>query len=108
MVQLQADKKEIEAAGLQIVAVSYDDPKVLADFAAAKGVQFPLLSDADSKTIEAYGVLNKEAEGKAKGIPYPGTFVIDKNGVVRAKLFKEGHKERHTTAELIEAAKAVK
>ncbi len=108
MVQLQADKKEIESAGLQIVAVSYDDPKVLAEFADAKGVQFPLLSDADSKTIEAYGILNKEAEGKAKGIPYPGTFVIDKSGVVRAKLFKDGPKERHSTAELIEAAKVVK
>ena len=108
MVQLQADKKEIETAGLQIVAVSYDDPKALADFAGAKGIQFPLLSDAKSKTIEAYGILNKEAEGRAEGIPYPGTFVIDKGGVVRAKLFKEGFKHRHSAAELIEAAKAVK
>lgn len=108
MVQLQADKKEIETAGLQIVAVGYDDPKVLAAFAGAKGIQFPLLSDANSKTIEAYGILNKEAGGRAEGIPYPGTFVIDKGGVVRAKLFKAGFKERHTTADLIEAAKAVK
>ncbi len=106
--QLQADKKDIETAGLQIVAVSYDDPKVLAAFADARGIQFPLLSDPDSKTIEAYGILNKEATGKAKGIPYPGTFVIDKEGVVRAKLFKDGFKDRAASAELIEAAKAVK
>jgi peroxiredoxin len=108
LVQLQADKKDIDAAGLQLVAVSYDDAKVLAAFADAKGIQFPLLSDPGSKTIEAYGILNTEAKGPAKGVPYPGTFVIDKDGVVRAKLFKDGYKERCTTAELIEAAKAAK
>jgi peroxiredoxin len=108
LVQLQTDRKDIEAAGIQIVAVSYDDQKTLAAFADAKGIQFPLLSDPGSTTIEAYGVLNKEATGLAKGVPYPGTFVIDKDGVVRAKLFKDGYKERHTTAELIDAAKTVK
>ena len=104
MVQLQADKKDIETAGLQIVAVSYDDVKVLAAFADVKHIEFPLLADKGSKTIEAYGILNKDA----KGVPYPGTFVLDKNGVVRAKLFNEGYEKRHTTAELVEAAKSVK
>jgi peroxiredoxin len=104
LVQLQADKKEVDKAGLQIVAVSYDDVKVLAAFADSKHIEFPLLSDAGSKTIKAYGILNKDA----KGVPYPGTFVIDKGGVVRAKLFKEGYKDRHTTTDLLEAAKAVK
>ena len=108
MVQLQQDKKDIGAAGLQIVAVSYDDVKALAAFADQKHIEFPLLYDPGSKTIEAYGVFDKEAEGKAKGIPYPGMFVIDMDGVVRAKLFKEGYKDRASTAELLEAAKTLK
>jgi peroxiredoxin Q/BCP len=105
LVQLQADLKKIEDAGLQVVAVSYDAVDVLARFAGDRKITFPLLSDTDSKTISAYGVLNKEGKGKLEGIPYPGTFLIDKKGVIRAKLFKEGYKERHSTDELIAAAK---
>jgi peroxiredoxin Q/BCP len=103
LVQLQADRKEVEAAGVQVVGVSYDPVKVLAGFAARRGIQFPLLSDPGSKTIEAYGVLNKAG----KGVPHPGTFVIDKEGVVRAKLFLEGYRTRHSSADLIKAAKAL-
>ena len=49
-------------------------------------------------------MLNKEAKGKQAGIPYPGTFVIDSQGVIRAKLFNEGYSKRHSSEELIKAA----
>jgi peroxiredoxin Q/BCP len=108
LVQLQEHKKDLDDAGLQVAVVSYDDVKKLAAFADAKGIQFPLLSDAGSKTIEAYGILNKEAPAQVQGIPYPGTYVIDKSGVVRAKLFKDGVRDRASAAEVIEAAKSLK
>jgi hypothetical protein len=41
-------------------------------------------------------------------VPYPGTFLIDKDGVIRAKLFLDGYRERHATEELIKAAEAIK
>ena len=44
---------------------------------AKHSLTFPLLSDEGSKTIEAYGILNKDAAGQAKGIPYPMTFVVE-------------------------------
>jgi peroxiredoxin len=90
------------------VAISYDDVKTLASFADKKHIDFPLLSDPGSKTIDAYGILDAEAKGPGKGIPHPGTFIIDKDGVVRAKLFKEGYKERSSTADMLDAAKALK
>jgi peroxiredoxin len=71
-------------------------------------ITFPLLSDPDSKTIEACHIRNESAKGKAEGVPRPGTFVVDKVGVIRAKLFLEGYRDRHTTEALIMAAKAVK
>jgi peroxiredoxin Q/BCP len=107
-VQLQADLKKIEAAGVQLVGISYDSVNVLSGFTQKRKIQFPLLSDPGSKTIEAYGVLNEEAKGRTKGIPYPGTFLIDQQGVIRAKLFHEGYRQRHSTDELLEAAKAIK
>jgi hypothetical protein len=41
-------------------------------------------------------------------VPNPGTFILDRDGVIRAKLFLEGDRDRHTTAALIEAAKTIK
>lgn len=109
MVQLQKDLNTFEAAGVQVVGVSYDPVKTLATFAGKAKITFPLLSDSDSKTIEAYGILNKEVKiSRFKGIPHPGTFVIDQGGVIRAKLFLEGYRDRHSTEELLKAARAIK
>ena len=102
--QLQADRKKIEDAGVTLLAVSYDATEVLADFAKDKAIAFPLLSDAGSKTIDAYGI----RDPSGNGYPHPETFLIDKGGVVRARLSVEGYKTRHSTADLIDAAKHLK
>ena len=102
--QLQADRKKIEDAGITLVAISYDATDDLAAFAQDRGITFPLLSDAGSKTIDAYGV----RDSSGNGYPHPETFLIDKEGVVRAQLSVEGYKTRHSTEDLIEAAKRVK
>ncbi len=105
---MQRDLKLIQAAGLQIVGISYDDSKVLKTASERMKITFPLLSDPESKTIDAYHIRNEAAKGKSEGVPHPGTFVVDQEGVIRAKLFLEGFRERHTTEALIDAAKAVK
>jgi peroxiredoxin len=81
---------------------------VLARFAEKRKITFPLLSDVGSKTISAFGLLNKEVKGSAAGIPYPGTVVIDRDGVIRAKLFLNGYRDRHTKEQLIKAVKEIK
>lgn len=106
MVQLQADVKKFEDAGVQIVAVSYDSVDVLAKFAEERKITFPLLSDPESKTIKAFDILNKEATSRAAGVPYPGTFIIDSKGVVQNKIFLDGYSQWHTTDELLKAADA--
>ena len=104
---MQRDLKSIEEAGVQVVGISYDSPSVLKKFADKAKITFPLLSDPESKTIEDYHILNSAAKGKAHGVPYPGTFIVDSKGVIRAKLFLEGFRDRHTTEALIKAAKTV-
>ncbi len=108
MVQLQRDLKTIEEAGVQVVGLSYDDPAVLKRFSDKAKISFPMLSDPESKTIEAYHIRNEAAKGKAEGVPNPGTFILDQNGVIRAKLFLDGYRDRHTMDALIEAAKAIR
>ena len=97
--------KEIEATGGQLVAISYDSAAILKRFSANSAITYPLLSDPGSKTIDAYGIRNKEAPERWSGIPHPGTFIVDTKGVIRAKLFLEGYKERHAPEALIEALK---
>jgi len=53
-------------------------------------------------------IRNDAAKGKAEGVAHPGTFILDQHGVIRAKLFLEEIRERHSTDALISAAKAVK
>jgi peroxiredoxin Q/BCP len=105
---LQRDLKSIEDAGVQLVGISYDSPAALKTFSDRAKITFPLLSDPESKTIEAYHIRNEAARGKAVGVPNPGTFILDQEGVIRAKLFLEGYRERHTTEALIKAATAIK
>ena len=104
---MQRDLKAIDEAGIQVVGVSYDSPNVLKKFSDATKITFPLLSDLESKVIEDYHILNPAAKGKADGVPYPGTFIVDSKGVIRAKLFLEGYRDRHSTDALIKASKAV-
>jgi peroxiredoxin len=105
---LQRDLKCIEDAGVHLVGISYDSPELLRKFSEKANITFSLLSDPESKTIDAYHIRNKAARGKAEGVPNPGTFVLDQEGVIRAKLFLEGYRDRHSTEELVKAAKAVK
>lgn len=39
-----------------------------------------------------------------RGLPYPGTFIIGKDGAVKGKLFKDDYKKRHTVDEILKKA----
>lgn len=108
LVGLQEGLKELQGAGLQLVAISYDSVEVLGRFAQKRNIQFPLLSDPGSVTIKAWKLLNEQAKGNAAGIPHPVTYVLSKDGVIRAKLGHEKYQDRHTVQELIQAATAAK
>ena len=84
------------------MGVSYDSVAKLKKFVDAQEIAFPLLSDEDSKTIHAFGIHYKD------GLPHPCTYLIDQQGIVRAKLAEKGYVKRHATKELIEAAQKAK
>ncbi|MFP8882718.1 peroxiredoxin [Streptomyces mangrovi] len=65
---------------VQLLAVSCDSPFTLRVFAEQEGLDYPLLSDfwPHGDTAREYGVLDEE-----KGCAVRGTFIIDKEGVVR-------------------------
>ncbi|WP_225821089.1 peroxiredoxin [Streptomyces naphthomycinicus] len=64
----------------QLLAVSNDSIHTLRVFAEQEGLEYPLLSDfwPHGNVSRAYGVFDED-----KGCAVRGTFVIDKEGVVR-------------------------
>jgi Disulphide bond corrector protein DsbC/AhpC/TSA family len=60
-----------------------------------------MLADPESKTIQAYGVLNQEATGMQKGFARPGYFFIDTQGVIRERFFEAKYRERLTGNSII-------
>jgi AhpC/TSA family protein/cytochrome c biogenesis DsbD-like protein len=88
---------------LGVAALSYDSAELLRVFAQRKGLDYPLLSDSESKVIRAFGILNENyaRDHPGYGIPYPGMFIIDERGVVKAKYFEDDHRERYTAASIL-------
>jgi peroxiredoxin len=107
LVQLQKVLPEIEAAGGQVVGVSFDSTEVLHRF-AQRGVSFPLLSDKDSAAIGAYGIRNEEAPPAYAGVSRHATFVLDRNGVIRSKIFQVSYAERPAVDSLLKALRAAR
>jgi peroxiredoxin len=127
-VELQSRVKELRDRGLGLAVISYDSREIHEAFSRQNGITFPLLSDKRSEAIMRYGILNtvvEEALGpnrddpavKAdvskyisgsgtvppmmKGIAFPGTFILDRQGRVTSRFFEDFYVERSTVAGML-------
>jgi peroxiredoxin len=89
MIQLQENSAGFEAAGIGIVAMSYDAPDLQQTFIEQHGITIPVLSDQDALSFKTLGILNEDHRpgDPHYGIPHPGVIVIDTDGKVVGKLF---------------------
>jgi len=118
---------ELRKNGTGLAVISYDSQQVLADFSKRQGITYPLLSDVGSATIRRYGILNTvieealgpngkdpavladlqryvtvtQASERFRGIPFPGTFMLDRQGRVTARFFEDYYWERNTVANIM-------
>ena len=78
--ELRDNLPRFEDRDTQLLAVSNDSIHTLRVFAEQEGLEYPLLSDfwPHGEVSRAYGVLDED-----KGCAVRGTFIIDKEGVVR-------------------------
>jgi peroxiredoxin len=126
-VELQSRVDELRKNGMGLAVISYDPSDVLADFSKRQRITYPLLSDFGSATIKRYGILNTvidealgpngkdpavladlqryvtvtQASERFRGIPFPGTFVLDRQGRVTARFFEDYYWERNTVANVM-------
>jgi peroxiredoxin Q/BCP len=103
VIELQSRLTDLKAQGLGVAVITYDSPAIMADFSRRRGITFPLLSDPGSRTIRAFGILNTAvAAGTSNyGIPFPGTFLIDRDGKVTSRFFEAAYQERNTISTIM-------
>jgi peroxiredoxin Q/BCP len=76
--------KSLAAHDTEVVGVSRDGLDAHEKFSAAHRLTFPLLSDAENKVSQAYGVYGKKSfMGREFFGVHRTTFVIDKKGKIR-------------------------
>ena len=93
--------------------MSYDSPDQLRTFADEYDVSYDLLSDADSAVIREFGILNtlispddpEQGAGRSfYGVPFPGVYVTDENGVVTEKFFHRHYATRESAGSIRDSA----
>jgi len=104
-VQLSENLPDIQAAGGQVVVVCYDAPEKVKRFTQRRKINVPVLSDADSRTINAYAMRALTGRGDQTGSAQHGTFVIDKSGIVRSKPYLTSFEGRAAVEALVSALK---
>jgi peroxiredoxin Q/BCP len=77
-----------------VLGISPDLPLKLDTFAEKHGLGFPLLSDPDHRTAEAYGVWGEKSlyGKKVRGI-IRSSFLVDKTGEIVAAWYKVSPKD---------------
>lgn len=79
---------QLNDAGLEVLGVSPDKPAKLEKFRDEEGLTFPLLSDPDKTTLEAWGAFGeKTMYGKTVRGVIRSTFVIDPDGAVEVAQY---------------------
>ena len=102
--QLEESLDEFTANGLGVVTISYDSVEILESFSTrVGGLRFPTLADPDSEIIERYGLRNPNPEpgSRTDGMAFPGTYIVDTNGIVLQKFFHDSHRIRETAQTIL-------
>lgn len=96
MGQLQEQIGLFEERGAKVLAISADTPWSHRAFAEDRGIGFPLLSDFDRRVTGAYGVEHEV------GFPRRAYFIIDREGIVRARKVEATPKDQPEVGEVLE------
>lgn len=104
--QLTDVAEQFQALGFSITAITYDSVETLKEVQEDQEIVFPLLHDEDVRHVNALGIRNLDYEPghRVYGIPYPGIFLVDRNGVIKHKFAEERYQDRPGFSGVLEAA----
>ena len=103
LVDINGGVAEIEMRGYRVAGLSYDSPEILKTFSDKRNISFTFLSDPKSEIIDLYKLRDPQYPpgNRAYGVPRPIIFVLDPQGVIKAKLFEESFKNRPPVSSVI-------
>ena len=103
--QLTEISDQIETMCINVLTITFDSVETLKKVQEDQGIQFPLLHDEKVTHVNAFGIRNLDYElgHRIYGIPYPGIFLIDPNGVIKAKFAEERYQDRPPFDDILEA-----
>jgi hypothetical protein len=110
-----------------VAVISYDTRELLAAFSTRQGITYPLLADAGSVVIKRYGLMNTvvdealgpnakdagvqadlqryvavtQAADRFRGMAFPGTLLVDRQGRVTSRFFEDFYWERNTVSNIL-------
>jgi peroxiredoxin len=115
--------KELTADGGQIIAIMPDRQKFVADFKLQANVPFPILTDKDNGyalslnlTIWVGAEIQKMLESRLDVptfhgnnswiLPIPATFVVGRDGLIKARFIDPDYRKRMMIADMIAAMRS--
>lgn len=102
--ELQRDLEGFTRSGIRAYAISPDPVEILRKFAEKYSITYPLLSDAGSRVIRAFGLLNTHMSEDHEwfGVPYPGSYMLGADGRVFDKSFIANHGIRRAVSDILQ------
>ena len=96
LVEINTGVAEIEKRGYKVAGLSYDSPEILQAATAKRNLTYTLLSDPKSEIIDRYNLRDPAYPpgNRAYGVPRAIIFVLDAQGVIKAKFYEENFKYR--------------
>ena len=104
LMDLNGGVAAFEKRGYHLAGISYEPPSVDAEFIKKRGMKYTLLSDPKSEIIDRYKLRDPQYKkgSRAYGVPQPIIFVLDHDGVVKAKLYEDTYTKRPPAALVVE------
>jgi len=104
LMDLNSGVADIEKRGYHLAGISYEPPAVDADFIAKRDIKYTLLSDPKSEVIDRYKLRDSQYPpgNRAYGVPRPIIFILDRKGVIKAKLYEDTFRKRPAVSLVIE------
>lgn len=109
LMDLNSGVADLAKRGYRLAGISYEPPAVDAEFIQKRGLKYPLLSDPKSEIIDSYKLRDPQYKkgSRAYGVPQPVIFILDKDGVVKAKLYEDTYTKRPPVKLVLETIDAL-
>ncbi|MDP9382174.1 MAG: redoxin domain-containing protein, partial [Chloroflexota bacterium] len=82
LAQLREHQEELEQLGAVVLGVSFEEPSIIARFAARESLPYPILSDPGRRAYQAFGL----ERGETAQVWSPNALRTYTRGLLRGRL----------------------